>query len=261
MTAKTKTDTPLMIAGRAFGSRLLVGTGKFSSARVMKGALRASGTEIVTVALRRVDLDDSQGQHSERPGHEPLPAASQHLRGEECGGGRAAWRGSRAPQGCELGEAGDHARSPLSPARPDRDAQGRGDPGEGGIHRAALHQRRSGARQAASRCRHRDRHAAGVAHRFATRASTRASRSRSSSSRLLCRSWWMPASARRPTRRRRWKWARTLSLSTRPSPWPAIRRHGPGLQESGRGGARGLSRRPRPPAAKRRRHPVRSRAF
>ncbi|MBE0557703.1 MAG: thiazole synthase, partial [Proteobacteria bacterium] len=58
--AKIKEDAPLMIAGRAFGSRLLVGTGKFSSARVMKGALRASGTEIVTVALRRVDLDDSQ---------------------------------------------------------------------------------------------------------------------------------------------------------------------------------------------------------
>jgi thiazole synthase len=49
-----------MIAGRAFGSRLLVGTGKFSSARVMKGALQTSGTEIVTVALRRVDLDDRQ---------------------------------------------------------------------------------------------------------------------------------------------------------------------------------------------------------
>jgi thiazole synthase len=60
MTMKMKEDTPLTIAGRAFGSRLLVGTGKFSSARVMKGALQASGTEIVTVALRRVDLADSQ---------------------------------------------------------------------------------------------------------------------------------------------------------------------------------------------------------
>ncbi|MHB8908125.1 MAG: thiazole synthase [Syntrophales bacterium] len=56
---KTNADTPLMIAGRSFGSRLLMGTGKFSSARVMKDALRASGAEIVTVALRRVDLDDA----------------------------------------------------------------------------------------------------------------------------------------------------------------------------------------------------------
>ena len=58
MTAKGSQETPLMIAGRAFGSRLLVGTGKFPSARVMEAALRASGTEIVTVALRRVDLED-----------------------------------------------------------------------------------------------------------------------------------------------------------------------------------------------------------
>jgi thiazole synthase len=47
---------PLQIAGRTFGSRLLVGTGKFSSNEVMRDTLAASGTEIVTVALRRADL-------------------------------------------------------------------------------------------------------------------------------------------------------------------------------------------------------------
>ena len=47
---------PLIIAGRAFQSRLLVGTGKFSSPEAMRDALAASGTEIVTVALRRADL-------------------------------------------------------------------------------------------------------------------------------------------------------------------------------------------------------------
>ncbi|MBN2525031.1 MAG: thiazole synthase [Deltaproteobacteria bacterium] len=47
----------LVIAGREFSSRLMVGTGKFSSAAVMKAAVEASGAEIVTVALRRVDLD------------------------------------------------------------------------------------------------------------------------------------------------------------------------------------------------------------
>jgi thiazole synthase len=46
----------LRIAGRAFGSRLLLGTGKFSSNQSMADALDASGTEIVTVALRRADL-------------------------------------------------------------------------------------------------------------------------------------------------------------------------------------------------------------
>jgi len=48
----------LTIAGHIFKSRLLVGTGKFASAEVMCRALEASGSEMVTVALRRVDLDD-----------------------------------------------------------------------------------------------------------------------------------------------------------------------------------------------------------
>ncbi|MGH2726167.1 MAG: thiazole synthase, partial [Actinomycetota bacterium] len=51
----------LIIAGRAFGSRLIVGTGKFSSGEAMRDALAASGTEMVTVALRRVDLDATGG--------------------------------------------------------------------------------------------------------------------------------------------------------------------------------------------------------
>ena len=48
---------PLLIAGRAYASRLLVGTGKFRSHAVMRDALLASGADIVTVALRRVELD------------------------------------------------------------------------------------------------------------------------------------------------------------------------------------------------------------
>lgn len=52
---------PMVIAGRSFGSRLIVGTGKFGSFEVMRDALEASGTEMVTVALRRVDLDASGG--------------------------------------------------------------------------------------------------------------------------------------------------------------------------------------------------------
>ncbi len=46
----------LKIAGREFSSRLLLGTGKFASNEEMRAALEASGTEIVTVALRRADL-------------------------------------------------------------------------------------------------------------------------------------------------------------------------------------------------------------
>jgi thiazole synthase len=50
----------LQIAGRSFRSRLLVGTGKFRSHEVMRDALVASGADIVTVALRRVDLTRPQ---------------------------------------------------------------------------------------------------------------------------------------------------------------------------------------------------------
>ena len=46
----------LVIAGREFKSRLMLGTGKFSSNDLMSDALAASGAEIVTVALRRADL-------------------------------------------------------------------------------------------------------------------------------------------------------------------------------------------------------------
>lgn len=48
----------LIIAGREFNSRLLVGTGKFVSCEIMTEAIERSGTEIVTVALRRVDIEN-----------------------------------------------------------------------------------------------------------------------------------------------------------------------------------------------------------
>ena len=47
-----------VIAGREFDSRLLVGTGKFASPEIMAEALEKSGTDIVTVALRRVNIED-----------------------------------------------------------------------------------------------------------------------------------------------------------------------------------------------------------
>jgi thiazole synthase len=52
---------PLVIADRAFSSRLIAGTGKFGSFDVMRDALDASGAEMVTVALRRVDLEATGG--------------------------------------------------------------------------------------------------------------------------------------------------------------------------------------------------------
>ena len=56
-------SSKLRIADRSFESRLLVGTGKFANNSLMRDALEASGTQIVTVALRRADLSG---------GHDPF---------------------------------------------------------------------------------------------------------------------------------------------------------------------------------------------
>jgi thiazole synthase len=53
-------DTPLAVGGRSFRSRLMVGTGKYRTNDAMVRAIEASGAEIVTVAVRRVDLDRSK---------------------------------------------------------------------------------------------------------------------------------------------------------------------------------------------------------
>ncbi|WP_291423133.1 thiazole synthase [Deinococcus sp.] len=55
---------PLTIAGKTFTSRLMLGTGKYHDFTVMRAALEASGTQIVTVAIRRVEL--------KAPGHDGL---------------------------------------------------------------------------------------------------------------------------------------------------------------------------------------------
>lgn len=56
-TPDTALDTPLTVGGREFRSRLMVGTGKYRDNAEMVRAIEASGAEIVTVAVRRVDLD------------------------------------------------------------------------------------------------------------------------------------------------------------------------------------------------------------
>ena len=70
----------LIIAGKKFKSRLFLGTGKFASIDIMKKAIEASGTEMVTVALRRVDLDNPEdnllGAVMERKDIQLLPNTS-----------------------------------------------------------------------------------------------------------------------------------------------------------------------------------------
>ncbi|MDE6826093.1 MAG: thiazole synthase, partial [Paramuribaculum sp.] len=50
----------LIIGGREFKSRLFVGTGKFRSNSIMAEAIKASGTEMVTVAMKRIDMDNRE---------------------------------------------------------------------------------------------------------------------------------------------------------------------------------------------------------
>ena len=50
----------LVIAGREFSSRLFLGTGKFDSNELMEKSILASGTERVTVSMKRIDLDDRE---------------------------------------------------------------------------------------------------------------------------------------------------------------------------------------------------------
>jgi hypothetical protein len=51
-------DTPLVIAGRSFTSRLIVGSGKYPSHAIMAQSIEASGADMVTVAVRRVNISD-----------------------------------------------------------------------------------------------------------------------------------------------------------------------------------------------------------
>jgi thiazole synthase len=55
-------DTPLIIGKHRFTSRLFVGTGKYPSLEIMQAAHAASGAEVVTVAMRRIHLDDPTGK-------------------------------------------------------------------------------------------------------------------------------------------------------------------------------------------------------
>lgn len=61
-----------MIGGREFASRLFVGTGKFRSNELMEEAIKASGTQMVTVAMKRIDMDDCEDDMLRHVAHEGI---------------------------------------------------------------------------------------------------------------------------------------------------------------------------------------------
>lgn len=76
----------LIIGGREFSSRLFTGTGKFSSNELMSRAIAASDSEMVTVALKRIDTanrEDDMLRHILRPGVQLLPNTSGVRNAEE----------------------------------------------------------------------------------------------------------------------------------------------------------------------------------
>lgn len=69
----------LIIAGKEFSSRLFIGTGKYSSNEIMEKAILASGTEMVTVAMKRIELENKEDdmlRHIQQPGIQLLPNTS-----------------------------------------------------------------------------------------------------------------------------------------------------------------------------------------
>ena len=97
----------LKIADKTFTSRLFTGTGKFSSNQVMEEAIIASESQLVTVAMKRIRMED----------------ITQHLRRTGCQGShfcRSIIPGSFRYQ---LAETGNSSRSPLSAARSGRNPE------------------------------------------------------------------------------------------------------------------------------------------
>ena len=76
----------LIIAGHEFDSRLFLGTGKFSSNEIMEQAILASGTQMVTVAMKRIELENKEDDmlcHIHHPGIQLLPNNSGGRTAEE----------------------------------------------------------------------------------------------------------------------------------------------------------------------------------
>ena len=173
--ASAMVQNPLVLAGRTFESRLIVGTGKYRDVAETERAIDASGAEIVTVALRRVDLDDrSSGSlmallarkkwlilpntagllHGRRGRAHPPPRA-------RAGDRLAAHTGPCGPDG----EARGHRRPADALSRQRADARGGEAARQGGVRRAALLLRRPHPLQEAGGRRVRGRHAARGANR------------------------------------------------------------------------------------------------
>ena len=209
---------PLVIAGRLFRSRLILGTGKFSSPEAMRAALEASGAEMVTVALRRADLSGKRDPFAnilefiDPSKFLLLPNTSGAMNAEEAvrlarlavAAGLPKWVKLEIhpdpryllPDPIETLKAAEILVKEGFTVLPYINA----DP--------VLAKRLAG-------CRHGHRDAAGLALLGPTAACSRGTRFVSSSSRPQCRWWWMRGWARPVTPARRWNSEQTQCSSIR----------------------------------------------
>ncbi len=136
LAAEPTEPPPLAIGPHRFRSRLLVGTGKYATLELMRDCLEASGTEVVTVAVRRERLVDREGRslldfldparYTILPNTAGCFNADDALRTARLG--RELLLGPRKP-GRRLGQARSPGRHPDPPARPGRHPPGDRDPG------------------------------------------------------------------------------------------------------------------------------------
>ncbi len=129
----------LKIADREFTSRLIVGTGKFASNELMRDALIASGTELVTVALRRADIS---GKHDPFANILDFVDPKRFLLLPNTSGARNADEAVRLARLAASAGLPTWIKLEIHP-----------DPREGRFHGASLHQRRSRARETIAGCR------------------------------------------------------------------------------------------------------------
>src|SRR2546429_6852627 len=106
-------DTNLVIGGKEFSSRLIVGTGKYGSMEIMKQAHEASGAQLITVALRRVSLPSGESilDHLDTTRYTLLPNTAGCYTADEAI--RTSYLAREAGLGAE-GQAGG-LRGPPSP--------------------------------------------------------------------------------------------------------------------------------------------------
>ncbi len=132
------------IAGRTFRSRLMIGTGKYRSFPEMVACHEASGAEMVTVAVRRVNLTDKTKEslldYIDRKKFFMLPNTAACYNVDDAV--RTARLGREVGLS-ELGEAGSDRRREDAVPRHRRAAGSHEDAGQGRLRRPALHERRS----------------------------------------------------------------------------------------------------------------------